>query len=275
MNVCFRGDPSPTQYLIDMRHVVPAAIFLLAAWLLSGATPDLATDGTSRASVSNDELPMYYVIEPRVTVYRSADQSKPYLELQRRSPLYLIEENGEWSRVRTDDGAEGYVRKDAISNVWIRVSKRQQEVFVYRGSELLAAFPADFGFNAISDKERRGSYSSPDHWRTPEGSFYIVNKNPRSQFYKAFVLNYLTSTHAERGYRQGIISAGQRDAIIDADRRAVMPPMNTPLGGWIEIHGNGTGNRDNWTQGCVAIRNHHIDLMWSVVSVGTPVFIES
>ncbi len=258
-----------------MRRLYFAVLLISVVLILPGATSDSRGDGTSRVEADKDTLPLYYVVEPKATVFRSADTSRPYLELQRREPVYLIEENGSWSRVRTRDGAEGYLDKEAISNVWIRVSKRKQEVYVYRGSEILATFPADFGFNAISNKERRGSYSSPDHWRTPEGSFYVVGKNDRSQYYKAFVLNYPTADDAERGYREGLISKRERDSIVEAERRAQRPPMNTALGGWIEIHGNGTGNRDNWTQGCVAVRNHHIDLMWSVVSVGTPVFIES
>lgn len=258
-----------------MLRIPLAALLLGAILLLPGFSPDGTGEAASRLGLNDESLPVYYVVNKTATVFRSADSSRPYLELNRREPVYLIEENGSWSRIRTRDGAEGYLEKDAISNVWIRVSKQKQEVYVYRGSDLLARFPADFGFNAFANKERRGSYSTPDHWRTPEGSFYVVGKNARSKYYKAFVLNYPTAEDAQRGYREGLISAREREAIVRAERNAEMPPMNTALGGWIEIHGNGTGNRDNWTQGCVAIRNHHIDLMWSVVDVGTPVFIES
>ncbi len=50
--------------------------------------------------------------------------------------------------------------------------------------------------------------------------------------------------------------------------------MHTALGGMIEIHGDGTGVSNNWTQGCVAIHNTHIDKLWAWVEVGTPVIIE-
>lgn len=257
-----------------MRRTDLSALLLGAVLLLTGFS-GIDGDGRVPLRLDDESLPLYYVIERTTTVFRSPDQSKPYLELMRREPVYLVEENGSWSRVRTRDGSEGYVPKEAISNVWIRVSKRKQELYVYRGMDLLATFPADFGFNAMSNKERRGSFSTPDHWRTPEGSFYVVGKNGRSKYYKAFVLNYPTAQDAERGYREGLITSREREAIVRAERNAEMPPMNTALGGWIEIHGNGTGQQDNWTQGCVAVRNLHMDLMWSVVHVGTPVFIES
>jgi hypothetical protein len=50
--------------------------------------------------------------------------------------------------------------------------------------------------------------------------------------------------------------------------------MGTDLGGWIEIHGDGTGAATAWTQGCVAVRNGAMDVLWDQVRVGTPVLIE-
>jgi len=51
--------------------------------------------------------------------------------------------------------------------------------------------------------------------------------------------------------------------------------MNTPLGGLIEIHGDGTGGEMNWTKGCVALENENLDFVYRRVSEGTPVFISS
>ena len=121
---------------------------------------------------------------------------------------------------------------------------------------------------------QRGSSINPDHWRTPEGTFFVVKKNPYSRFYKALVVNYPTAEDARRGYKQGLISKGQHDAIVRAENNFNMPPMTTPLGGMIEIHGDGTGAGSNWTQGCVAVHNTHIDKLWAWVDVGTPIIIE-
>lgn len=257
-----------------MRRLLWSLFLLVAASSLTSVAGSTPASEEQPLISDNPALPLYYVIDRGAIVFRGPDESKPYLELSLREPVYLIEEAGDWSRIRTREGAEGYLPSEAISNVWIRVSKKTKEVAIYRGTDILASFPADFGFNTFSNKERRGGAGDPDHWRTPEGSFYIVRKNPRSQYHKAFVLNYPTSDDAERGYKEGLISRGQRDAIVNAEKRSEMPPMNTRLGGMIEIHGHGTGNGDNWTQGCVAVRNLHIDLMWSLVHVGTPVYIE-
>jgi murein L,D-transpeptidase YafK len=140
--------------------------------------------------------------------------------------------------------------------------------------KLVMQVPADFGYNAFADKVRQGSSANPDHWRTPEGAFFVVKKNPSSKFHKAFVLNYPTAEDADRGLRQGLISRQQHDAIVEAEDSFTLPPMSTALGGMIEIHGDGTGVSSNWTQGCVAIHNTHMDAIWSMIEVGAPVIIE-
>lgn len=221
-----------------------------------------------------DARKLYYTIVRDARLYQAPSRSQAAEALSFREPLLVLERSPAWSRVRTRDGEQGYVPTDAISNVWIRVSKRRKAVYIYRGTELVRKIPADFGANAVSDKVQRGDLSSPDDWRTPEGTFYVVSKNPNSQFYKAFVLNYPNAEDAERGFREGLITEAQRDAILKADARGEIPPMNTRLGGWIEIHGNGTGGGTNWTQGCVAIRDEQMDELWPLVHVGTPVITE-
>lgn len=228
----------------------------------------------AEAQASDDALPLYYAVERGATIYSAPDTGRPYIALKFREPVYRLDERGGWLLVKTQDGAQGYVRSSAVSNVWIRVSKANRTVYVYRGTDLIEKFPADFGYNVFADKEKRGSSTEPDHWRTPEGVFYVVNKNPRSQYYRALVLNYPTAEDAERGLREKLISEKQYHAIVKAEEDFQPPPMNTGLGGWIEIHGKGTGVGANWTQGCVAVRDVHIDRIWRWAKVGTPVLIE-
>ena len=233
----------------------------------------LAAQGV-HAQASDDALPLYYAVKRGVTIYAAPDSTRPYVSLKFREPVYLLDEKGKWMHVKTQDGATGYLPSHTVSNVWIRVSKLNKMLYVYRGTELLKKYPSDFGINGFSDKEKRGSKSDPDHWRTPDGVFFVVQRNPRSQFYKALVLNYPTAEDAERGRREGLISEAQYSAIVRAEEEFETPPMNTALGGWIEIHGRGTGVGMNWTQGCVAIRDAHMDEIWKWAQIGTPVLIE-
>lgn len=236
--------------------------------------PVLILVGTGSAEAQSLDDRLYYATDRQATVYAQPDSARPYLRLQFQEPVHRLGRTDHWCRVRTEDGAKGYVDCSAISNVWIRVSKQERRVYLYQGTQLLETVRADFGYNAFADKERRGSERDRDHWRTPEGTFYVVSKNPRSKFYKALVLNYPTQEDAERGLRQGLITSSQHEAIVAAHQQREMPPMNTALGGWIEIHGDGTGGRTDWTQGCVAIQNDDMDRLWQRAEVGTPVIIE-
>lgn len=264
-----------------MRQTI-LTLFLVAAACLAAAPtraqfsakPDVPELPVRAAALAENEAALHYTVQRDVTLFSSPDRERPYLELDLRTPLYLLRAGRGWAHVRTEDGAEGYLPRTQISNVWVRVSKKQRAVYLYRGTELVKKVPADFGYNAFSDKEKRGSNLERDHWRTPEGTFYVVSKNPHSRFYKALVLNYPTAEDAIRGYDGGLISRQERDAIVRAQREHQVPPMNTPLGGWIEIHGDGTGAGADWTQGCVAVENADIDELWQFVKVGTPVLIE-
>lgn len=220
------------------------------------------------------ETSLFYVVDGPTTLHNLPDADTPMGRLSMRTPVTRLKCPGERCRVRTDEGRTGYVAASALSNVWIHVSKAERRVYLYRGSTLVDTFEADIAYNSFADKKRSGGEGRRDHWRTPEGAFYVVHKNPQSQFYKALVLNYPKVKDARRGLESGLISRSQYQAIKRAQDEFRMPPMDTDLGGWIEIHGDGTGDATTWTQGCVAVRNSVMDVLWEQVRVGTPVLIE-
>ena len=276
--------------LPSVLHLVPWVLGALVGLHLVGPAPVCAQLATSPSpSLSDETIPprsserilqrpsdasLHHVVGGDATLYRHTDTSLPMGTLPLRTPVQRLSCDGDWCRVRTDEQQVGYVERTAISNVWIRVSKRDRRLYLHRGMEQIAVFNADFGYNAFADKEKRGSEAERDHWRTPNGTFFVVRKNPNSTFHKALVLNYPTAADARRGRRQGLISPSEHDAIVEAEANGTMPPMNTELGGWVEIHGDGTGAATNWTQGCVAVTNREMNRLWWWVEVGTPVVIE-
>lgn len=250
-----------------MTSLFRSIVFFALVVAISGTVPP-----------DRDPLPpLYYSIERNGTLYARPDRSSPlpdFRPLALQEPLFRLDAQDGWLQVRTMDDATGFVPEESVSNVWLRVSKKRQMLFAYEGTELAMRISVDLGLNAIMDKVRRGGTLEPDHWRTPEGHFHIVAKNPNSKYYKALVLNYPSAEDAERGIRSGLITEGEYDAIIKADATLEMPPMGTLLGGYIEIHGNGTGGSVNWTQGCIAVTDRMIDRLWEMVHVGTPVLVE-
>ena len=236
-----------------------------------------ASPGTPRAA----DAPAYYVVGRGVAVRESPAERAPVLvTLRTRDGVRVLGEAGPpadgfaagWRHVAYG-AVEGYVRAAELSNVWIRVDKSERTLYVYRGADLVHELPADVAISA-EDKVRRSGLGEQDHYRIPEGTFFVTRRNGNSSYYRAFVLSYPGPVHAQRGWESGLITRAQYEAIVRADQEGVEPPMNTRLGGLIEIHGQGSGRRRAWTRGCVALRNVHMDDLWGMVPVGTPVVIE-
>ena len=214
-----------------------------------------------------------YVVADSAVVYSTMRADQEIVVLPKGEPVHRLRQSHKWTRIRTRLGEVGYVRTTDLSDVWILVSKNRHMLYVYRGMERIDEVPVDLATNFKGDKIRRGSYLNPDDWRTPEGLFYITWKRSSSRFHKALVLSYPGPSHAARGLEQNLISRDGYARIVNANQVLESPPMNTLLGGWIEIHGHGIDGRANWTQGCIALENTDIDRLWRYVSEGTAVYV--
>ena len=206
-------------------------------------------------------------------VFETMAARKQIKTLTKGEKVHRLRQSGEWTRVRTISGAVGFVKTQDLSDRWIFVSKNRHMLYVYEGLEQIMKLPIDLAVYYIGDKTRRGSYSRPEDWRTPEGMFYVTWKRNTSIFHKALVLSYPGPSHASHGLREGLISRDGFARIVKANHMIESPPMNTVLGGWIEIHGNGVDGRANWTRGCIALENSDIDALWPYVSEGISVLV--
>ncbi|MFZ5475466.1 MAG: L,D-transpeptidase family protein [Myxococcota bacterium] len=154
------------------------------------------------------------------------------------------------------------------------VDKSDFVLGVYRDGKLIegpdgspACFPVALGADPVGDKVRQGDE------RTPEGTFRVTHRNPRSAFHLSLGLNYPDAAHAEKGHELGIIDAATRDRVVAADRARQMPVRTTRLGGDIYIHGGGPLPRW-WTDGCIAVSNDVMDWLFVTVGPGTRVRID-
>lgn len=147
----------------------------------------------------------------------------------------------------------------------IEVFKSKRQLHFFEGERLIKSYRIALGTNPKPPKEREGDRA------TPEGSYYICRKNPKSQFYLSLGISYPGPRDADRGLKAGLISEGDHRAILDAHRRGTTPPWNTRLGGEIFIHGR--GSKSDWTLGCIALDDSDIEELYRLVSVGTPITI--
>jgi hypothetical protein len=135
----------------------------------------------------------------------------------------------------------------------IVVFKEAHLLTLYHRGEAVATYNIDLGFNWTADKLHEGDGA------TPEGRYRVVARLGKSAsiYYKALLLDYPNADdRAEfaRARRTGGLPAGAR------------------IGGSIEIHGGGGRNQD-WTEGCVALANGDMDLVFERAGVGTPITI--
>lgn len=147
----------------------------------------------------------------------------------------------------------------------IVISKSRRRLELYSGGRIVRVYRVGLGLDPVNDKVRQGDR------RTPEGSFYIFIKNPKSSFYLSLGLSYPDIEDAERGLRDGLISRAQYNQIVRAIRRRERPPQNTALGGDIFIHGN--GSQSDWTWGCVALDDRDMKELFDAVPLKTRVEI--
>lgn len=218
---------------------------------------------------------VFYVSTENAALFATPDSTKRVVHLNFRETIHVLKCDLRWCSVRTHSAVRGYIPRAHISNVWLRATKSSGRFYVYRGSELVKSYIADFGTNIEeSFKTRRGTSTSTDQWITPEGLFYITGKNENSEYYKAFLISYPNMAHADRGLRDGIITRAQYQSIKTANEQFKTPPMNTGLGGLIEVHGNGTSRNMNWTRGCIALRDAYLDELWNFIPIGAPILIE-
>jgi LysM repeat protein len=117
--------------------------------------------------------------------------------------------------------------------------------------------------------EPLGAKSVEGDGRTPEGEFYVCQKLPDGRFGPSLGLSYPGPADAERGLRDGLITAGQHREILRSAAGRRRPPWNTPLGGAICIHGRGSA--EDWTAGCVALDDADAGEVYALVPMGAPV----
>ncbi len=127
-----------------------------------------------------------------------------------------------------------FVFAEELTAPCIEIFKSKRELRLLDGDRLVKAWRVALGTNPVPPKEREGDRA------TPEGSYFICMKNPRSKFHLSLGISYPGPHDARRGFKAGLISMQERRAIERAHASGTTPPWNTPLGGEVFVHGNGS-----------------------------------
>jgi len=134
----------------------------------------------------------------------------------------------------------------------IVVYKARRELHLMSGTKVQKTYKVALGGNPVGPKEVEGDQ------KTPEGSYTIIQHNPRSQFYKSLRVSYPNESDKKRAAKQ-----------------------KKSAGSDIMVHGLGRGfgflgaahRLSDWTLGCIAVTNEEIDEIYATVADGTRIDI--
>lgn len=135
----------------------------------------------------------------------------------------------------------------------IIIDKFSRKCFIYYNGSKKYEFVTELGKNWVGDKRSMGDKA------TPEGMYKVSKKfdKNKTKYYKALLLDYPNNED---------IASFKSDIA-----RGTLPP-SAKIGGLIEIHGNG-GKGIDWTEGCMALTDKEMDIVFKIAKVGTPVTI--
>lgn len=156
-----------------------------------------------------------------------------------------------------------------VEGTVLYVWKNQHQMMLVENGRTLHRFDVKIGKNSDAPKRLRGDSA------TPEGRYFIREKNPNSRFRRFLGLNYPNLVDADRALDRGFIDGAQWADIFFANMQRKVPPPSTVLGGRVGIHGYGGRPplEIDWTEGCIAVTDDEIDYLYQTVDLGTPVII--
>ncbi|MBW1719123.1 MAG: L,D-transpeptidase [Deltaproteobacteria bacterium] len=167
----------------------------------------------------------------------------------------------------------GWAYANGVSSECVVIDKGIHRMFLYRDGKVIESLAVSLGIDSVSPKRHRGDKS------TPEGCYYVTCKRSKSRFYKFLGLSYPNKVDAWLGLRKRLISLNEYSSIANAISAGSSPPACTSLGSGIGIHGGGVYRNSgksmvgDWTEGCIAVNNQEMDVIYSFCDIGDMVII--
>ena len=141
----------------------------------------------------------------------------------------------------------------------VKVYKSDRIVKLMHHDQDIRTYPMRLGFDPIGHKVQEGD------GKTPEGRYILDWRNPNSAFYKSLHVSYPNQQDKSKANQLGVSPGGDIMIHGSATRSQVekLPSLMTYL------------PRNDWTWGCIAVRNIDMDEIWKLVDDGTVISIYS
>jgi murein L,D-transpeptidase YafK len=134
----------------------------------------------------------------------------------------------------------------------VRLDKSARLLLLLRRGTVIASYPVALGDAPEGHKMQEGDE------RTPEGRYVIDWRNPDSSYFLSLHISYPNEQDRARARAVGVSPGG--DIMIHGQ----------PNG--FDASGAGLQKFD-WTNGCIAVTNAHMQQIWDAVPDGTPIEI--
>ena len=132
------------------------------------------------------------------------------------------------------------------------VRKAERRMFLMRGETVVRTYKIALGLNPVGTKERSGDF------RTPEGTYRLVRRNPRSDFFLSMQVSYPNQSDLKHARRNHWDTGG---AIMIHG----LPNQLKHEPSYYESH--------DWTDGCIAVSNSDMLELWLLTPDNTPIEI--
>ena len=128
----------------------------------------------------------------------------------------------------------------------VQVHKTDRKMYLIHNDRVLESYDVALGFAPAGHKQFEGD------GKTPEGSYFITHKNPDSNFHLSLGISYPNEADI---------------AFAEAEGKEA--------GGEIFIHGGPKKpiSQRDWTWGCVAVSDREMEVIYSMIKPGTPIYI--
>lgn len=134
----------------------------------------------------------------------------------------------------------------------VYVDKSERRLSLMSQGKVLRQFPIALGDRPIGHKQQEGDE------RTPEGRYLLDYRKPDSAYHRSIHISYPNEIDTEKARLRGVSPGG-----------AIMIHGQPDGWGWLAPF---MQQRD-WTDGCIALSNEDMEVVWDAVVYGTPIEI--
>jgi murein L,D-transpeptidase YafK len=132
------------------------------------------------------------------------------------------------------------------------VKKSERRMYLMHGGNIVRAYHVELGLSPVGQKERSGDF------RTPEGTYRLETRNPRSDYFLSIRVSYPNEADTKRAHKRHWDAGGS--IMIHG-----LPNLMKHDTAYYESH--------DWTDGCIAVSNIDMVEIWMLTPDDVPINI--